>query len=118
VSLEYHAWVVLATSVADRDDGEWDRAGDKVNQLLTRLRPEDGHRVQMSEASLCPTTVCISGFDVGSTELVKEVLLKMPAICDASYGELVVFSWPGPGRLPDAERFVLTNGKLVGLPRS
>lgn len=111
--LEYHAWVVLATSASDWDDGEWDRACEKVNQLLARLRLEDGHRVQMSEASQCPTTVYLSGFDVGSVDLVKEVLPDIAIICNASYGELVVYGWPGPQSLPSSERYIFTHGKIV-----
>ena len=112
--LQYHGWIVLATSADDWDDGMWEEAIDKVRQLLVQLSPEKGHSGLVPPSDMGWQLVYLDGLTVDSIAPPLEVMTKIVKVCDASFGELVVLH--GPDAPSVIERYRLADKKLMKYP--
>ncbi len=56
MGMEYHGWVVLATSSSNWDDGDFEGAFDHIRQLLARLPVDEGHSGLLPDGSVLPRT--------------------------------------------------------------
>ncbi len=114
MSLEYHAWVVLATSDADWGDGDFKLAFDRVEKLLAGLSPQKGHIAIISGNEIYPRIVYLSACDVQSIEQPIEVMKRIAQVFDNAYGELVAGDVTEGDWIPSrADRYVLTKGHLT-----
>jgi hypothetical protein len=114
MSLEYHAWIVLATSDADWGDGDFKQAFDLVEKLLAGLSPEEGHSAIISGNEIYPRIVYLSACDVPSIEHPVEVMKRIAQVFDKAYGELVAGDVTEGDWIPSrTDRYVLTNRQLT-----
>jgi len=114
MSLEYHAWIVLATSDADWGDGDFKQAFDRVERLLAGLSPKEGHSAIMSGNEIYPRIVYLSACDVQSIGQPIEVMKAIAQVFDKAYGELVAGDVTEGDWIPSrTDRYVLTNRGLA-----
>lgn len=95
MSVEYHGWVVLATSQDDWSDTDFEQSDRRVSDLLRDLSPENGHDPEMPESQILPQMVHLKGSGAESVVPVHQVLEQIGQIFDKAYGELVVFDDQG-----------------------
>jgi hypothetical protein len=113
MTMEYHGWVVLATSQDEWSDGDFEEAVRQVEQVIRTLRPEDGHDPAMPEGELLPRVVYLKGIGVASENTALQVLRKIGEVMDRSYGEIVVFDDERGTPLNGGRRFYLEDGRLM-----
>ncbi len=114
-SIEYHGWIVLATSSSSWDDGDFEQAFDQVRQLLAGLPEEEGHSALFPDDSVLPWTVYLKGYDVESVDVPVGIMTSIAKILDGSYGELTTGDADGAWRCDSAHirRYVLSNGRVT-----
>lgn len=90
MSIEYHGWIVLATSQDDWDDGDFENAFCRVEGMLERLCPEEGHEALLADCAILPKVVYLKGVEVDSIDVVTNTLAEIGLVFDRAYGELAV----------------------------
>jgi hypothetical protein len=112
MSIEYHGWIVLATSREDWDDGDFADAFDRVRRLLAAMSEESGQCGNMTEQTL-PMTVYLSGYGIESSDDAVRLLKSVSQIFDRSCGELAVYDLASGSWCPSrATRIVLSDGQV------
>jgi hypothetical protein len=118
MTFEYHGWVALATSDLGWDDGDFERGFAKVQEIIARLTPAEGHYALFEETDLLPRMVHLNGCDVHSIERPEEVLKEIALVFNKAYGEIAVFQRGGmQDRWNESHvvRYVLSDGKIAQL---
>lgn len=119
MSIEYHGWIVLATSHENWDDGDLDQAYSQVGQLLARADPEEGHWALLTDARMLPRMVYLNCIDADSISIPADIIKGIAVVFDRAYGELVVFSGPSLDvwwTHSSVERYILAEGNLKRAP--
>jgi hypothetical protein len=117
MSIDYHGWIVLATSKDDWCDNDFDESFRRVSEAIQTLNVEDGHDPVMPKWKLLPQMVYCKGSEVDSITPVLRVVQEIGLIFDRAYGELLVFDDLGDQNhrwdFSLATRYRLTDGKVV-----
>jgi hypothetical protein len=116
MSIEYHGWVVLATSQGDWSDGDFDGGYGQVSKAIASLSHDAGHEPALPDCDVLPKVLYLKGFGVESLDPVFRVIEEVGSLFDRSYGEIAVWEEGCPsnrGGSPFVTRYFLTNGKLT-----
>jgi len=111
--MEYHGWIVLASSQDDWDDGDFERAFRQTGQLLNDLSAKEGHRAQITDGAIFPRMVHLGGYDVRSIDLPIRIIKSIAKVFDKAYGELASSDGTADAwNASHVKRQLLTNGEL------
>jgi hypothetical protein len=118
MAIEYHGWIVLATSQDTWCDGDFEEAVRRVGTALKPLSPELGHDSVMPDAVVLPQMVYLKGSEADSLAPVLSVAREIGSIFDRAYGEILAFDDRGDQQrrwdFSHATRYRLAEGKLTG----
>lgn len=119
MAIEYHGWIVLATSQEAWCDGDFDEAVRQVGEVLEPLNQELGHDPLMPDAVRLPQMVYLKGCEADSLASVLNAAREIGSIFDRAYGEILAFDDRGDQRscwdFSLATRYRLAEGKLVDM---
>jgi hypothetical protein len=90
MSIEYHGWVVLATSQDNWGDDDFENGYEGVVQAVERLRSDEGHEPLLPDCDVLPRVLYLKGSQVESLDLVFQAIEEVGALFDRAYGELTV----------------------------
>ena len=116
MSIEYHGWVVLATSQDDWTDDDFESGYDQVGQAAASLPRDAGHEAVLPGCEVLPRVLYLKGSQVDSLDPVLRAMEQVGALFDRAYGELTVFDEDGLSSRWDSSavtRHFLTDGKLT-----
>ncbi len=116
MSIDYHGWIVLATSHDDWSDGDFENSCERVAQAIAALSPDAGHEPVLPGAELLPRVLYLKGSQVESIDIVLRVIEQVGALFDRAYGELAVFEEDGLCGWWDSSavtRYLVVDGRLT-----
>jgi len=94
MSIEYHAWIALATSHEEWDDGDLEQGYSQVEQMLARADAEEGHWGLLTDSSMLPRLVYLNCIDADSITNPLDLMADIAVVFDRAYGELAAFNAP------------------------
>jgi len=116
MSIEYHGWVVLATSQDDWSDDDFENGYEGVAEVIERLCPDEGHEPLLPDCDVLPRVLYLKGSQVESLDLVFRAMEEVGALFDRAYGELTVLKEGDLDSCWDSSvvrRCFLVDGKLT-----
>ena len=63
MSIEYHGWIVLATSQEDWSDGDFEKVYNRVTEVVKRLCADMGHEASLPDSDVMPRVLYLKGID-------------------------------------------------------
>jgi hypothetical protein len=110
--IEYHGWIVLASSHDEWADDDWGRALANVAERVSEFATENGHAVTVTEPTNSMQTLSLHGLTDEPPDRVLQLVEFIVSVLDSSYGEMIIapavrFDWSA------ARRYRLSNGKLT-----
>jgi hypothetical protein len=109
--IEYHGWIVLASSRNEWADDDWDHAWSAIDDQIKGFGPEDGHAVTVTEPTNAMRTLSFHGLTEDAPERLLRLMEFVAGVLDASYGELIIT--PGAGfDWRTARRYRLSGGRV------
>jgi hypothetical protein len=110
--IEYHGWIVLASSRDDWADDEFRRAFSEIDQYIKDFGLEGGHSMGVAEAAGYMHTLFFHGLTLDAPERLYQLMEFVSGVFDAAYGELVLaqgrrFDWT------TARRYRLSEGRVA-----
>ena len=115
MSIEYHGWIVLATSQGDWSDDDFANGYERVAQAVERLCSDQGHEPLLPDCSVLPRVLYLKGSQVEEFDLVFQAIEEVGAVFDRAYGELTVLMEDGPDSRWSSSavsRYFLVDGEL------
>jgi hypothetical protein len=116
MSIEYHGWVVLATSQDDWSDDAFESGYGQVAQAAASLPRDAGHEAVLPDCEVLPRVLYLKGNQVGSLDPVLRAMQQVGGLFDRAYGELAIFEEDRLSSRWDSSvvtRYFLTDGKLT-----
>ncbi len=107
--IEYHGWIVLASSRDKWTDDDWDRAWSMIDEHIKTFEAEDGHAVAVTEPTNSMRTLSFHGLTKDAPDRLHQLMEFVAGILDSSYGELLIspserFDWRTARRYRLSER--------------
>lgn len=110
--IEYHGWIVLASSRDDWADDDFQRAFSEIDEYIKDFGLEGGHSMGVAEAGGYMHTLSFHGLTLDAPERLHQLMEFVSRVFDAAYGELMIaqggrFDWP------TARRYRLSEGRVT-----
>lgn len=116
MSIEYHGWVVLATSQEDWSDDDFESGYDQAAQAAASLPRDAGHEAVLPGCEVWPKVLYLKGSQVDSLDPALRAMEQVGVLFDRAYGELTAFDEDGLTSRWDClalTRYCLIDGRLT-----
>jgi hypothetical protein len=110
--IEYHGWIVLASSRRDRADDDFERGFAQVDEYIKAFGEEAGHAMSITEAGGFMHTLSLQGYTEDTPARLHQLMEFVGGVFDGAYGELLIqqgegFDWR------EVRRYRLSEGRVV-----